>query len=307
MNTLQKRSLITPEMLDGKAYVESLLEAGLETGLLRDTEHARIQYDLLELLAVRLETLYGKRTDSVPEEIASEVFESLLYTIGVFLKSAESGDTALKLLTDLPPEFLYQKGLRVIQILVRDVRVLAGEIFASRIPCKNGFYRTATTKELYDFLRAYRPRSHAHEYGKFIYYATALPCRDLAGVEYIRRYATALLWENRFCALFPAEEREKVLNTLPGRTENIFLLLFKQACGRVLAGKDLSSLSFTAEDGETVCLLHGSKGEQALTADLAQALQIPAGSYLAECLPAVAKELTAAIKRGSFQNVLKVE
>ena len=129
MNTLQKRSLITPEMLDGKAYVESLLEAGLETGLLRDTEHARIQYDLLELLAVRLETLYGKRTDSVPEEIASEVFESLLYTIGVFLKSVESGDTALKLLTDLPPEFLYQKGLRVIQILVRDVRVLAGEIF----------------------------------------------------------------------------------------------------------------------------------------------------------------------------------
>ena len=229
MNTLQKRSLITPEMLDGKAFVESLLNAGLETGLLAETEHARIQYSLLELLAKRLEALYGKKTSSVPDELAGEVFDSLLYTIGVFLKSAESGDTALKLLTDLPPEFLYQKGLRVIQILVRDVRVLAGEIFASRIPCKNGFYYTAVTKELYTFLRAYRPETHAHEHGSFVYYTTALPCRDLAGVEYIRRYATSLLWENRFCALFPAEEREKVLNTLPGRTENIFLLLFKQA------------------------------------------------------------------------------
>lgn len=307
MKAVQKRSVITPEMLDGKAFVESLLNAGLETGLLAETEHARIQYSLLELLAKRLEALYGKKTSSVPDEVAGEVFDALLYTIGVFLKSAEDGDTALKLLKETEPWFLYQKGLRVIQILVRDVRVLAGEIFASRIPCKNGFYHTAVTKELYTFLRAYRPETHAHEHGSFVYYATALPCRELAGVEYIRHYATSLLWENRFCALFSGEEREKVLNTLPGRTENIFLLLFKQACGRVLAGKDLSSLSLTAEDTEVACLLHGGKTEAELTADLAQALQIPMGSYLAECLPAVAKELTAAMKRRSFRNVLTVE
>ena len=56
---LQKRSLITPEMLDGKTFVESLLEAGLETGVLSETEHAKLQYSLLELLASRLEALYG--------------------------------------------------------------------------------------------------------------------------------------------------------------------------------------------------------------------------------------------------------
>ena len=112
MKALQKRSVISPEMLDGKAFVESLLEAGLETGLLAETEHARIQYSLLELLAKRLEALYGKETSSVPDELAGEVFDSLLYTIGVFLKSAEDGDTALKLLKETEPWFLYQKGLR---------------------------------------------------------------------------------------------------------------------------------------------------------------------------------------------------
>ena len=304
---LQKRSVITPEMLDGKSFVESLLNAGLETGLLTEEESSRIQYDLLELLAQRLEVLYGKQTSSVPDELAGEVFESLLYTIGLFLKAAENGDTALKLLKETEPWFLYQKGLRILRILMRDVRVLANQVFSTRVHCKNGFYHTATTKELYTFLRTYRPHTHAHEHGSFVYYATALPCRDLAGVEYIRRYAASLLWENRFCALFPAEETEKVLNTLHGRTENIFLLLLKQACGRVLAGKDLTSLSLTAEDAEVACLLHGSKTEAELTAELARALQIPPGSYLAECLPAVAKELSFAMKRGRLRNVLTVE
>ncbi|MBQ8323867.1 MAG: hypothetical protein IJX82_01790 [Clostridia bacterium] len=304
---LQKRSLITPEMLDGKAFVESLLEAGLETGLLSETEHARLQYSLLELLASRLEALYGKETSSVPDEVAGEVFESLLYTLGAFLKTAPDGDAALTMLKETDPAFLYQKGLRRLQILTRDVRVLAGEVFATRIPCKNGFYNTATGKELYGFLRSYRPRSHAHEHGQFMYYATALPCRDLAGVEYIRRYAVSLLWENRFCGLFPKEEVASLLDSPAGRTENIFLLVLKQACGRVLAGQDLSSLVLTAEDGETIRLLHGDKGAKELTAFLAAALRVPEGSYPAACLPAVGKELAAAIQRGSFRNVLKVE
>jgi len=304
---LQKRSLITPEMLDGKAFVESLLEAGLETGLLSETEHARLQYSLLELLASRLEALYGKETSSVPDEVAGEVFESLLYTLGAFLKTAPDGDAALAMLRETDPAFLYQKGLRRLQILTRDVRVLAGEVFATRIPCKNGFYNTATGKELYGFLRSYRPRSHAHEHGQFMYYATALPCRDLAGVEYIRRYAVSLLWENRFCGLFPKEEVASLLDSPAGRTENIFLLVLKQACGRVLAGQDLSSLVLTAEDGETIRLLHGDKGAKELTAFLAAALRVTEGSYPAACLPAVGKELAAAIQRGSFRNVLKVE
>ena len=213
----------------------------------------------------------------------------------------------MKLLTDLPPEFLYQKGLRVIQILMRDVRVLAKEIYATRVTCGNGFYNTAVGQELPAFLRTYRPHTHAHEYGKFIYYAPALPCKDLAGVEYIRRFAESLLWENRFCGLFPPEEVTDLLNSPAGRTENVFLLVFKQACGRVLAGLSPTSLALTAEDGEAILLLHAEKTEKDLTAFLREALRIPSGSYLAACLPAVAKELTAAIKRGSFRNVLTVE
>lgn len=306
MAQIQKRSLITPEMLDGKAFVESLLEAGLETGLLSETEHAKLQYSLLELLAARLEVLYGKETSSVPDELAGEVFESLLYTLGVFLKTAPDGDAALATLKETDPAFLYQKGLRIIQLLVRDVRVLAGEVFATRVICKNGFYNTAVGKELPGFLRTYRPRSHAHEYGHFLYYATALPCKDLAGVEYIRRYALSLLWENRFCGLFPAEEVTKLLDSPDGRTENLFLLILKQACGRVLAGQDLSSLTITEEDGETIRLLHGEKTAEALTALLKTALGVPAGSYLAACLPAVAKELASTMKRGTFRGVLRV-
>lgn len=307
MAQIQKRSLITPEMLDGKAFAESLLEAGLETGLLSEAEHAKLQYSLLELLASHLEALYGKETSSVPDEVAGEVFESLLYTLGAFLKTAPDGDAALAMLRETDPAFLYQKGLRRLQILTRDVRVLAGEVFATRIPCRNGFYNTATGKELYGFLRSYRPRSRAHEHGQFVYYATALPCRDLAGVEYIRRYALSLLWENRFCGLFPKEEVASLLDSPEGRTENIFSLVLKQACGRVLAGLSPGSLTLTTEDAETILLLHKGKPERELSAFLQAELQLPAGSYPAACLPAVGKELAFAIKRGSFRNVLKIE
>ena len=307
MSQIQKRSLITPEMLDGKAFVESLLEAGLETGLLSETEHAKLQYSLLELLASRLEALYGKETSSVPDEVAGEVFESLLYTLGAVLKTAPDGDAALAMLRETDPAFLYQKGLRRLQILTRDVRVLAGEVFATRIPCRNGFYNTAVGKELPAFLRTYRPRSRAHEYGEFVYYATALPCKDLAGVEYIRRYAISLLWENRFCNLFPKEEVASLLNSPAGRTENIFSIVLGQVCGRVLAGLSPGGLTLTEEDLETILLLHKGKSERELSALLQAELRLPEGSYLAACLPAVAKELAFAIKRGNFRGVLKVE
>ena len=59
----------------------------------------------------------------------------------------------------------------------------------------------------------------------------------------------------------------------------------------------------TADEGKGRRL----KVRTALTAVLAAALRVTEGSYPAACLPAVGKELAAAIQRGNFRNVLKVE
>ena len=282
MEQLQKTSLIRPENLRSDAYLESLLAEGERTGSLTALEADRIRYDLLELLAARLGHLYGKITSSVPDEWASDLFDCLLYTLGAWLKTCPTPEAALASLRELPADFLYQKGLRLMMLLLADIRRTAKEVYITRIPCRNGFYQSAVTKELPDFLRSCNPSKNAHLHSGYVFYSPISVEKGLSGIDYMRCYAHALLLENRFCAMFPTEEVQAVVDTPDGRVGNVFLQVLKQVSLNLLT-KGIPSCapcipaSLPPKD-ELLPALYAAFGN--------------ANPYLRACLPAVARELT---------------
>ena len=281
MKQLQKASLIRPESLRSDAYLESLLIEGERVEMLTALEADRIRYDLLELLAARLEHLYGKTTCSVPDEWASDLFDCLLYTLGAWLKTCPTPEAALSSLRELPVDFLYQRGLRLMMLLLADIRLTAKEVYATRISCGNGFYQSAVTKELPGFLRSCTPSKNAHLHSGYLFYTPAHMPKELSGIDYMRHYAHTLLLENRFCAMFPIEEVQAIINTPDGRVGNIFLQVLKQVSQSLLT-KGIPSCapcipaSLPPKD-ELLPALYAAWGN--------------ANPYLLACLPAVARDL----------------
>ncbi len=286
MEQLQKTSPIRPENLQKEAYLESLLAEGERTGILSSAEADEIRYNLLELLASRLEHLYGKTTSSVPDEWASDLFDCLLYTMGAWLQISPTPEAALDSLRNTSTAFLYQKGLRLMHLFLADIRRMAEEIYATRVPCRNGFYQSAVTRELPGFLASCRPEKNAHQHGSSIFYTPAYMEKGISGVWYMRQYAAALLLENRFCSLFPEEDLQTVLDTPDGRTGNIFLAVLSQVSLNLLA-KGIPSCA--PVPAEALASLPRTEGE--LLARLYTAFG-NANSYLRACLPSIAKELT---------------
>ncbi len=248
---LQKRTLLCKENLRDSAYLEDLLAEGERVGALTETDTARVQYDVLELLQKRLHALYGKRTSSVPDEVAEELLESVLYTVSLALRASPDPDAALRMLTETPMELLYQKGLRYCRILLRDVRVLTAKLQKEDTPAFNPFYHAAIRRDLPAFVRTYKPDSRAHEHSFYPTYAVSQTKNTLSGALFVRDYALRLLAETRFCNLFDRAELSYVLSSPRARDENVFETVLRQASVSVLSLGTVS-LRVSAEDARFV-------------------------------------------------------
>ena len=83
---------IDKEMLDERAYFPSLLQSALSFGLLDEKDAERIQGELLELLSRQIGRFNNGDSSSVRVETAQELSDSILYTVGAFLREKEIPD-----------------------------------------------------------------------------------------------------------------------------------------------------------------------------------------------------------------------
>ena len=248
---LQKRALLDKQNIRDSAYLEDLLAEAERVGALTETDCARIQYDVLELLQKRLDMQFGKRSSSVPDEVAEEWMECVLYTVSLSLRASPDPDASLRLLCEMPMEHLYLQGLRYCRILLRDVRVMTAELKKIESPAFNPFYHSAIGRDLPAFVRTYKPDSRAHDHSFCPLYALTETKNTLAGVEFVRAYAARLLAETRFCNLFDRDDLVYVLSSPRAKGANVLETVLRHACISVLALGTVS-LRTTQEDARFV-------------------------------------------------------
>ncbi|MGB5824607.1 MAG: DUF6179 domain-containing protein, partial [Proteocatella sp.] len=96
MNNIEKISIISRNKLSEEFYFNSLLEEAYNLNLLSEADIEKIQLECLELLAYKTDRYIGSDNSSVQVDIAKNIMESNMYTIGLYLKSLPSPDDAIK-------------------------------------------------------------------------------------------------------------------------------------------------------------------------------------------------------------------
>ncbi|HOJ49078.1 MAG TPA: DUF6179 domain-containing protein [Bacillota bacterium] len=317
MYEIERTGIIRSERLSGEYYFSSLLAEAQRNGLISSKDIDKIEFDCFMLLGERTNRYTNGESSSVPVETAQGISNSILYTLGVALKSYPTPDDALNALLEAGVGPLYVKGRRLIDKKIQAAKRLYASMLKNMVVVDNLTYKSTLRDGIRGFFKIYDPEFSAQEICITADYPTFLPINDLAGIEYMHRYIKSLYYENKFCKLFPDSDIE---NLLYGYSEeykhlviNIFGLVLTNALGRVMLGKNPLGLSISKDEAahleERLSRLTkeqiGEAVHQAF-AGLCESLNIesePLREYLENALPEITSIISIACEKRILTSV----
>ena len=248
-NGLEKIRVIDRAQLSEEHYFQSLLEQARNKGLLRDNDIERMQYDCLTLLAYKTKRYNGGDSSSIRVEKAQDIMTSILFTLGLWLKTYPNPDDAITALQNEPINELYQKGRKRIDTMLVVTKALHGKLLHQLVDTPNVFYRSTLRNGILGFFKLYYPDYSAQEIHITADYPLFNPIPKVSGIEFIRAYLEAAYYENQFCGYFSAAD---IHHLLCGYEEdytelliNIYESVLTTTIGCILVGTDVYRLDIT--------------------------------------------------------------
>lgn len=251
-NKIEKRFLIKKETLSEEHYFESLLTEASALNLISPEETDNIKLQTIQIVAKQVERYTRGKSSSVSVEAAQRIFQSLLYTIGVCLKSLPDADLALTALRQKSLPELFEQGSTLITKQVRSAKRLLGTVKANRIQTDNIAYNATVNDGLGCFFSSYDADFAAHETPGSIHYPLSCDKMELVGIEYMRKYLQTLYMENQFCKRFSPQKINYLLRGYDSSYQDLLLNIFEQvlinALGCVMRNKNVLMLNMEALD-----------------------------------------------------------
>lgn len=247
MRNIEKISRIKKETLKSEHYFQSLLEQAYLEGMLSDTQLEKIQFDCLSLLAKQTERYNNGDSSSIREEAAQNLLTSIMYTIGVWLKTYPDPDEAVAAVQKGDIYTLYNKGRERIDLMVKSAKMLHSLIIDNLIQTKNVFYHSTIVDGIKGFFKLYYPEFAAQEVHITADYPVHHQMEKLAGIEFIQKYLECIYYENLFCSQFSAEDVHHLLCGYDEHYEHILFNIYEPvlcaAIGCILSGSNVHSLA----------------------------------------------------------------
>ena len=122
---IEKYTHIKRSELDEGDYFESLIVKAYELGFVTETDVESIQDACFELLAQNLRRTYGDTSASASTERAESMMDSVVYTLGVGLKTFKTPDEALDFLLEYDISTLFYRGMRRINEMISKIKEMA--------------------------------------------------------------------------------------------------------------------------------------------------------------------------------------
>jgi len=198
-------------------------------------------------LAKQTELFNNGASSSIRIEKAQDLLASILYTVGVQLKSYASPEDAIDALKTENLNRLFYLGLKKInwKIMIAKQRHLRLKKCLFKI--QNVFYRLTAVDGIDGFFKLYNPRFSAQEIHITADYPTFNGVYDLDGIEFIEKYLENLTHENRFCLYFSENAVHHLLCGLDEDYQKILMNIYEPvliaSLGCILtyhAGRDLN-------------------------------------------------------------------
>ncbi len=249
---LSKIQIIERACLSEEFYFKSLLDEAQRWGLLSGSDIEKLQLACLDLLARQAKLFNSGISDSIRVEKAQEIMESVLFTLGLRLKTYPNPDDAVTALLTEPLGEIYKKGRERIDSMLTAVKKLHLKLTQRLFSTANEFYSETLVDGINGFFKLYYPDFSAQEIHITADYPLFNPVPKLLGIEFIKSYLEAAWCENLFCGYFSEED---VHYLLLGFAEdygtlliNIYEPTLTAALGCVITGADFPRLDITRED-----------------------------------------------------------
>ena len=318
-NSLDKIKIIDSGALNGEFYFRSLLEQAHEKELLNDSDLERLQVECLELLAKKTESYNDGFSSSIRVEKAQSLMVSILYTIGLQLKTYPNPDDATSALKNESVAEFYWRGRERIDGMLASTKTVYAKLIHELAGIKNVFYRSTIKGGISGFFKVYYPDFAAQEIHITADYPTFTPMPKLVGIEFIRAYVNKLYFENLFCGFFAPDDIHHLMCGYREDYQELLINLFEPvltaAIGCVLVKTDPRRLDLTQAGVGSLCrrfaeiqkheiVGYTRKAAQELTRlfGLSHGLE----QYIQSCLPLIAEKIEAAAREQQLNRVFFV-
>lgn len=227
-------------------YLALISNQALQDGILSDDDVLSIQMKLFGLLAKRTHRYTMDDSSSVPVEIAEDLYQSICFSISLFLK--QTGNSIL-FLKDTEPGQLLKLAWAEIELQIKEGKQLLKLVKATSPKVDNKSY-IDTLKEIGNFFKDYDYRFYAHEIPCNIDYQLSYAVENnLQGIEYINEYLRRLLIENEFCIHFDKGRIIALLSSYCPDYKDLLINLYEpvavNAIALALLHEDILALDIT--------------------------------------------------------------
>lgn len=276
----------------------------------------RLQFECLTLLASKTERYNSGDSSSIPVEKAQDIMTSILFTIGLWLKTFPNPDDAVAALQQNPISELYQEGRKRIDSMLMATKTIHTKLLHQLVDTKSVFYSDTFVGGILGFFKRYYPDYATHEIHITADYPLFNPMPKLLGIEFIKAYIEAASFENQFCSCFAAED---IHHLLSGYAEdyqrlliNIYELILTAAIGCIVSGLDCSRLDITKAGAQFLCQEFVEKPKSTILAtitkavnELSQHFQFSRElkGYIQSSLPLLANKIEVAAREQRLNRV----
>ena len=281
-----KADIIQPagKKTDRAGYAESLIERCAESGELDGKRLGELKAALDRRFCETARQYTRGESGSVSGEEARRIMRSLIYQLDVCLLSMDGDADAISALQSAPPDGLFERGQRMILLLLEQTKAIFRRAYAKRLDVGCTEYRYAMDEAFDVYCARYSARFDAENCVATVDYP--LLCTQAyelksSGVLFMREYYTALLYENDFCSKFERRELERLLRGY-GKIYgcdyrellfNICEVVLVNAMAAKMLGKPEGALLLGVSDIEEFTERYSALGRSGLAAEANTALE----------------------------------
>ncbi|WDV46783.1 DUF6179 domain-containing protein [Clostridiaceae bacterium M8S5] len=275
---IKKIEKIKKTNLDQAKYFESLLMQAYINDLLSDFEAERIQIELIDILKIQTEKFSSGDSSSIRIEKAQDILNSIMFTIGIWLKRYDNPDDAVELIKKEKLYDIYIKGRHKIDSKINITKLLHLTLIKKLINTQNYYHNATIIDGINGFFKLYYPDFLAQEIHITADYPVFNTMEKLLGIEFIQSYLENLYYENAFCSNFSTEDIHYLLSGYHEEYKelviNIYELILTTCIGCIIVNEDAKRLKLSLKSIETLNVLFSDKSTEEIYYMLLQAVKI---------------------------------
>jgi hypothetical protein len=227
------------------------MELAYKTGLLSDSEIETIQLDLIKLLSDGIDYYNNWESSSVREEMARQIFDSICYTLGIYLKKFDSIKLATLELKNGNLSDILKKGKRVAKEKVELAHLMLVKAESNKLETENSAYRSVF-RLIKDLLKQCSLEFDVHEHTIEKIYPLSSHFSETLDLESVLQYLDVLCLENEFCSFFESDKIHSIMLSYDTGYKHLFINIFEQvlanSLGCVLLRKNILDLTVTPQE-----------------------------------------------------------